>query len=297
MPEGYTGESATFVVTIDGVETEYTVLPGEIEHIERTLDEDSADVAISVEVKGGSEPETATIESDCDLNPVIVTLSTTPPTCLAAGTVDYEREPRNYRWVIDEKAGTFTAVANEGFYIPGVATFGPFDLARLTGRLCETPVNFKAVTVTCGAITFSNVGTPAAGQYGVDAVFVTTPVWIGGPVTVAFGESTIRSLPEDITDTDTIVQIDVDGNSYSVLTDCVKVAALPPAQAPVPPAQAPVPPTQPTPAPVPPTTTTVAPPSGTLPVTGGTPWMLVWIALAALGGGYMIVRVSRRSTT
>ena len=292
-PQGFTAPAVTFIVTIDGAITEHIVQPqassltSTAVHLTGSFDEDSGDHAISVSIKGSeATPVTATVKTDCELNDVHPSLTAVPPTCLAEGSVTLG-EAIGFHWLQNEN-GTFTAVANEGFKIVGTTTFGPFPIARLIGRTCEDPINFKAVTVACGAITFSNVGTPAAGQFGVAAVFVTNPEFADGPVTVPFGESTTRNLPEDATDTNKVVQIVVDGTSYSVPTDCVKatIEVLPP--------------TQPAPAPVPPTTAETAPivpPSGGLPVTGSSPWTTLLIALAALGAGGLVVRLSRRSTS
>jgi hypothetical protein len=58
-----------------------------------------------------------------------------------------------------------------------------------------------------------------------------------------------------------------------------------------------LPPSQPAQAAIPAATTTVAPPTQSLPVTGGSPWTTLWIALAALGAGGLVVRLSRRSAS
>lgn len=79
LPEGYTAPSVTFVVTIDGVETEYEIeANGDHVELDGTFLEDSGDHLISVGLEGSDAIMGETVETDC--LPPVTTIPEPPVT-------------------------------------------------------------------------------------------------------------------------------------------------------------------------------------------------------------------------
>jgi hypothetical protein len=236
----------------------------------------------------------------------VVTTSGTP----ACGdtTVSTLTTTTPYVFTYDFETGTWDeGVLSEVSTVePGTRPLTTDELAALERSCTDAPDPAIEIRVECGsyAIELSNDVSPPQGHSAPAVTFLVT---IDGVTT----EHTVQpqgdneastavlltdSFEEDSGDVQISVQIkgsDAEPETATVETDCTTapaVAALPP----ILPTQTPVPPPPTTTTTVPPTTT-VAPPTGQLPVTGGAPWTTLWIALASIGAGLLVVRTSRRS--
>lgn len=95
---------------------------------------------------------TATFQVSTACEHTVAKPTTTPPTCSASGAVVLPPSDF-YSWVTNAD-GTYTAVAKQGVRLTGTTTFGPFDLAKLTGEQCVVPtIDVAAFSPVCQADT------------------------------------------------------------------------------------------------------------------------------------------------
>jgi LPXTG-motif cell wall-anchored protein len=97
---------------------------------------------------GGTVTLTATFTVTTGCEHTAAAPQVTPPTCSAPGTVVLPASD-HYTWRTNDD-GTFTAVPNEGVRLIGTTTFGPFDIAQLTGEECVIPtIDLAAFSPVC----------------------------------------------------------------------------------------------------------------------------------------------------
>ena len=89
-----------------------------------------------------------TVDDDCERT--VVAPEVTPPTCTTPGSVQLPTSDA-YTWTTNSN-GTYTAVPTPGVELVGQTTFGPFDLAQLTGDACQEPrIDVAAFAPVCQA--------------------------------------------------------------------------------------------------------------------------------------------------
>jgi LPXTG-motif cell wall-anchored protein len=105
---------------------------------------------------GANEDGTVTLTASFQVSTAcehtVAAPQSTPPTCTAPGAVSLPAS-EFYTWVTNQD-GTYTAMANSGVRLMGSTTFGPFELAQLTGEQCVVPtIDLAAFSPVCQADT------------------------------------------------------------------------------------------------------------------------------------------------
>jgi LPXTG-motif cell wall-anchored protein len=220
---GQPGQDYTFTYTVDGVEKQVVVSPGDTQVIDELFDEDSGTHTVSI---GGVD---YTIDTDCeDDSTVPAEPSFVDPTCAEPSAQVDTTDTDEYTYTVVGNVApggtvTVTASANPGFVIDGPSEW-THTFPSLDDLECTVDANpVASIETECGGatLTFSNlVDELDDGYTAEDHTFTYTVDGVDYQITVAPGdtETVELSFPED----SGLHTVDIGDGAYTIESDCLQ---------------------------------------------------------------------------